>query len=90
MCRDTGPYRNAVETDGIRSFDGETWRTILEILDARSGVARLSQLADALSNDWSESRERLRLRLHHELLPRLEDAGDVVYESTSRYVIRLE
>lgn len=89
MCRDTRTHGGTVEIDGMRSFDAETRRSILETLDARPRISQLDHLADALATDWTASRDRLRLRLHHEFLPRLEDDGEVLYEPTSRYVVRL-
>lgn len=65
---------------------------ILDCLDSLSGVVPVDRLADELLalEPAPADAERVRIRLHHSDLPRLEDAGLLSYDRTRRHVRLLE
>lgn len=87
------------ETTGITEAErhwilsSERRRTLLEILGGRSAPVGLEVLAEAIGEEElgvdalePETIERIAITLHHNHLPKLDDAGVVEYDTTSNHV----
>lgn len=97
MIPDDSLPTTATSTDGTASRDRCTEpmdrrERVLEYLKSGPGVATIDELVTVLSPaaDDPDAARRYRIRLHHADLPRLEDAGEIVYEPTSHHAILLE
>lgn len=79
---------NRVET-AFRLFADETRRyAVVRLSVTPDGVASLSELADYVTSrsPTVETRQQAAIRLHHVVLPQLEDAGLVEYDPRSETV----
>lgn len=87
---DDGREREARElapSDRYRILAAEYRRALLEILADREPPIPLDGLAAAIAaRSETAENDRVRLRLHHERLPRLDDSDVLEYEADDRRV----
>ncbi|WP_139171297.1 DUF7344 domain-containing protein [Natronorubrum texcoconense] len=86
MANTALPFKSPPEPELLARY-----QRILDCLDSLSGAVPVDRLADELlALEPAADVERIRIRLHHSDLPRLEDTGVLSYDRTRRHVRLLE